>query len=361
MAESERDQRTEEATPRRRQEARERGQVALSSEFVAVAGLLAGAGALAFGGPALCRRLAEELVASTERLGDLGAKPLDVPAWAGLVSSSAEGLLGALALVVVPTVAVAALAGYLQVGLHVAPKALEADPAKLDPVRGLGRLFSLRGATRTGFALAKVFLITGVAGAVTWMHASEILEVGHNQLGPLLLASGTVLARVAMAVLTVLLALGGLDVLVQRLQQDRDLRMTRAEVKEEHRLLEGDPHVRARLRAARRELVMQRMMSDLPKATVVVTNPTHYAVALRYERGAAEARAPVVVAKGLDHLAERIKVLAAVHGVPQHEDVALARALYRRVKVGQEIPEELFGAVAAVLAHVYRLQGAEAG
>jgi flagellar biosynthetic protein FlhB len=132
--------------------------------------------------------------------------------------------------------------------------------------------------------------------------------------------------------------------------------MTRAEVKEEHRLSEGDPHVRARIRAVQRELAMRRMMSDVPRATVVITNPTHYAVALRYdkERGGA----PVVLAKGADHLAQRIKELARTAGVRCHEDVALARALFSRAAVGQEIPAELYAAVAAVLATIYRMQEA---
>jgi flagellar biosynthetic protein FlhB len=162
--------------------------------------------------------------------------------------------------------------------------------------------------------------------------------------------------RTAVAALSVILVLAALDALFQRLQHERDLRMTRAEVKEEHRLSEGDPHVRARIRAVQRELAMRRMMSDVPRATVVITNPTHYAVALRYdkERGGA----PVVVAKGADHLAQRIKELARAAGVRCHEDVALARGLYSRSTVGQEIPAELYAAVAAVLATIYRMQEA---
>jgi len=172
---------------------------------------------------------------------------------------------------------------------------------------------------------------------------------------------GLVALRATGAALAVILALAVLDALFQRLQHERDLRMTRAEVKEEHRLTEGDPHVRARIRSIQRELAMRRMMSDVPKSTVVVTNPTHYAVALRYERQAGgRTSAPIVSAKGVDHLAQRIKAVAAEHGVRCHEDVALARALYARVRVGQEIPEELYGAVAAVIATVYRLEEASA-
>src|SRR5262245_65434183 len=181
--------------------------------------------------------------------------------------------------------------------------------------------------------------------------------MGSSELGPLLVALGVVLLRTSAAALGVILLLAVLDALYQRLQHERDLRMTRAEVKEEHRLAEGDPHVRARIRAVQREIAMRRMMSDVPEATVVVTNPTHYAVALRYEREGA-ASAPVVVAKGIDHLAVRIQAVARENDVPCHEDVPLARALHARVAIGQAIPEELYAAVAAVLATVYRLQEA---
>src|SRR6185503_1902075 len=154
--------------------------------------------------------------------------------------------------------------------------------------------------------------------------------------------------RTTVAALAVILLLAVLDALFQRRQYEGDLRMTRAEVKEEHRLTEGDPHVRARIRSVQRELAMRRMMEDVPKATVVVTNPTHFAVALRYEREDGARHAPLVVAKGVDHLAERIKEVARAHGVACHEDVPLARALHARVRIGQEIPEELYAAVAAV-------------
>jgi flagellar biosynthetic protein FlhB len=246
--------------------------------------------------------------------------------------------------------------------VRLAPKALELDANKLDPLRGLQRLFGLRALMRTSLSFVKLVLISAVALAVAWLHVDEIVHMGSSEVGPLLRAIGVVALRTAASVLVVVLALALLDAIFQRLQHERDLRMTRAEVREEHRLTEGDPHVRARIRAVQREMAMRRMMSDVPRATVVVTNPTHYAVALRYDRDARaeERRAPVVVAKGVDHLAHKIKEVAAANGVACREDVALARALHARVQIGQEIPEELFAAVAAVLATVYRLQEAAA-
>ena len=358
---ADREQRTEEATPRRREEARERGQVALSTELVAAVGLAAGAGIMATGGGNLAHVVADVMRRALSSLSSLGTRELSLPESATLLSETIHGVLGTLAMMVVPTVLVCALTGFVQIGFRLSSKAIEMDPSKLDPMKGLGKLFSLRGLSRTGFSLAKILLITVVAATVAWMHVEKIVHAGINELGPLLAAVGVVVMRTTSAVLIVILLLGVLDTLVQRFQLSRDLRMTKAEVKEEHRLTEGDPHVRARIRSVQREFAMRRMMADVPKATVVVTNPTHFAVALRYEREgtSGERHAPVVVAKGVDHLAERIKQIARDSGVPCHEDVPLARALHARVAIGQEIPEELYAAVAAVLATVYRLQEAQ--
>src|SRR5262245_31637994 len=359
MAENDdREQRTEAATPRRREEARERGQVALSTELVSAVGLAAGVGVLSVGGAGLARAIASTMEHGLRALGDGATRDLSIPESAALLEGSVTGVLGALGMIVVPTVLACALTGYAQVGFRFAPKALEIDPGKLDPLRGFQRIFSARGLVRTGLSLAKVLLISAAAGTVAWLHVDRIARVGTNDLWPLLAALGVVALRTTVAALAVILALAALDALFQRRQHERDLRMTRAEVKEEQRLTEGDPHVRARIRAVQRELAMRRMMDDVPKATVVVTNPTHYAVALRYEREDGKAGAPIVVAKGVDHLAERIKEVARESGVACHEDVPLARALYARVAIGQEIPEELYAAVAAVLAAVYRLQEA---
>ncbi len=360
MAEhDDREQRTEEATPRRREEARERGQVALSSELVAGISLAAGLGALFLAGGGLARAVAGQAVASFTTLGALGREELEPLRAAEIVRGSLSSVLGPLCLVVLPVTAVAGLIAFAQVGFRIAPKAIELDPSKLDPLRGARRLFSARSWVRTGLATLKVALITATVACVAWAHVGEIARVGTNELGPLLAALGRIALRGTIAALIVIVAFGLLDLLFQRFQHERDLRMTKQEVKEEHRLTEGDPHVRARIRQIQREVARKRMLADVPRATVVVTNPTHVAVALRYETDdpLARPRAPVVVAKGADHLARRIRAIAAEHDVVCHEDVPLARALYAQVPVGQEIPEELYAAVAAVLSHVFRLRG----
>jgi len=355
---SDREQRTEEATPRRRSEARERGQVALSTDLIAAVGLTVGAGATVLGGPGLTSTIAERIQQGLSSLSLGAGADFDVPRSTAFIEASLSGVMAAVCAIVVPTVLLSAVAGYVQIGFMLSPKAIEVDPGKLDPIKGISKLFSLRGVARTLLSMAKVLLIVAVASTVAWLHVDDVVHAGLNELGPLLGAIGVVILRTGVSVLIVVVALAILDVLFQRFQHDRDLRMTRQEIKEEHRLTEGDPKVRARIRSVQRELAMRRMMSDVPDATVVVTNPTHYAVALRYERAGPDSvgQAPVVVAKGVDHLAARIREIAREHGVVCHEDPPLARALHARVAIGQEIPEELYSAVAAVLATVYRLQ-----
>jgi flagellar biosynthetic protein FlhB len=362
MAETEdRDQRTEEATPRRREDARSKGQVALSSELVAALGLAGGVTLLATGGAALARATADGLARGLSALPALGTSELDARTSAALIRGSLDGVLGVLAAVALPTVLVAGLAGYAQVGFRFTPQAVEADPSKLDPLRGLQRVFSARSVVRAAFAALKIVLIASSAAVVAWLHVDDVARAGTNEVGPLLAALGTVALRATAAALLVIVVLALVDMLFQRFQLERDLRMSKREVKEEHRLTEGDPHVRARIRRLQRELAGRRQMADVPKATVVVTNPTHYSVALRYEREGARGRgAPRVVAKGVDRVALRIREIAAEAGVMCFEDVALARALHARCEIGDEIPLELYQAVAEVLAYVYRIRGAGA-
>src|SRR5262245_57074563 len=219
MAEhDDREQRTEEATPRRREEARERGQVSLSTELVSALGLAAGLGALSVAGAGLARVLGHGIERGVGALSDLGTHDLDVERSTALLRSSVTGVLGSLALVVVPCVLVCALAGYAQVGFRFSPKALEIDPSRLDPKRGLQRLFSLRALVRTAFSLAKVLLITAAAATVAWSHVDDIVHMGTSELGPLLPAVGLVVLRASAAALGVILALALLDALFQRLQ-----------------------------------------------------------------------------------------------------------------------------------------------
>jgi len=361
VAENEdKEQKTEEATPRRREEAREKGQVAMSSEFMAAIGLGIGIVVLAFAGRHLATAVGQLIVNTLSILPATGTAELSVPASAGLIRGAFTSVLGALVAVTLPAIVLTALTGYGQVGFRFTPKAVELDPSKISVIKGFGRLFSMRSLVRTAMAAAKVCTIGATVWIIAWHHIPEITRIADCELGPLLAGIGHITLRCIAGALIVILALALVDLAFQRYQHGKDLRMTRQEVKEEHRLTDGDPHVRARIRQLQREMSLRRMMDDVPDATVVVTNPEHYAVALRYDRDDGsedKSTAPVVTAKGADHLAQQIKKVALAADVTLYEDVPLARALYSQCEIGDEIPESLYGAVAAVLGYVYRLRG----
>jgi flagellar biosynthetic protein FlhB len=261
-------------------------------------------------------------------------------------------------------IGVGLVVGYGQVGFRLAPKAVSPDASKLDPIKGFQRLFSLRSWVRTGLSALKIVAIASSMVAVAVLQLPAVIRMGATDLGPLLAGMGHVLLRATLAGLAAMVLISVIDVVYQRLQHAKDLRMTKEEVKQEHKTTEGDPHVKARVRSLQREASRRRMMAEVPNATVVVTNPDHYAVALSYqrdERGEPRHDAPRVVAKGADLLAQRIKQVARDAGVPCYEDVPLARALFAKVEIGDEIPEDMYAAVAAVLNYVYRIQGSLVG
>jgi flagellar biosynthetic protein FlhB len=219
-------------------------------------------------------------------------------------------------------------------------------------------MLSARSVVRTGLAILKIAAIAGVMATIAWLQLGDITTLGGGELGPVLAGTGYVAARCVAGAIGVVVLLAVLDLLFQRHQHGRDLRMSKQEVRDEMKSTEGDPHLKGRIRRVQRELAARRMMADVPTATVVVTNPTHYAVALRYEDEERSQRsAPRVVAKGVDHLARRIKELAREAGVPLYEDVPLARALHAQCELGDQVPVDLYEAVAGVLAYVYRVQG----
>jgi flagellar biosynthetic protein FlhB len=350
---------TEEATPRRREEAREQGQVALSSEATAALLLFGWLGGFLLLGGTLARATGGGLAFGIEELAERGTRELSLPDAAEIVTASLVPAAKAAALLIVPLLLLGMLVSYGQIGFRVTPKAVAIDFAKLDPAKGFGRLFSLRSLMRTLLAASKILVILTTVALIAWVQMGKIATLTASDLWPALAGVGHVALRCVVAALVAMLVLALADLFFQRWQHERELRMTRQELKQELKATEGDPHLRARIRAVQREMASRRMMSEVPKATVIVTNPTHYAVALRYRRDMEDdQRAPVVVAKGMDLVAQRIKELGREAGVPLYEDVALARALHARVELGQEIPTDLYTAVAEVLAFVYRVQGA---
>ncbi|MFO7653885.1 MAG: flagellar biosynthesis protein FlhB [Candidatus Krumholzibacteriia bacterium] len=351
MAESS-GERTEKATPRRHEKARERGQVARSLEVNAAVLLAVGLTALVLLGGHFGRVLGRN---GSYLLGQAHVLQVDNPAGLQLLLMGNLQVFGwALAPLVGAILVAALLANVAQVGLQVTPAAMAPRPEKLNPLTGMKRFFQ----KRTFFELVKNLLKIGVLSLLALVTIRSLL--GEMNATPLL-ALPDVLAvgrhgfvQLVARLLAVMFVLAIVDWFWQRRQHEDSLKMSKHEIKQEGKDMEGDPQIKARVRGLQMEMARKRMLTAVPQADVVVTNPTHLAVALKYERGAA---APVVVAKGADHLAGIIRKIARESRVPVIENKPVARALYE-VPLGKPVPESLFQSVAEILAYVYRLRKA---
>lgn len=353
MAQDDAGEKTEQPTPRRRAEAREEGQVARSQDLTSALALLAGLILLKLLGPQMLGRML-----SLTR--GLGAEP-DVTV-RGLVTwlrttgvATAEMLAPFLFFLVVLTAA----GTIAQSGLLVTWKKLAFKPERLHPVEGVKRLFSTDALARLVFGLFKVTLVAGIAYFTIKARMGTVVQAGATSLMGMFVLSTSLLFELALKMAVVLVILGLADFLVQRWKLERQLRMTRQEIRDELKRMEGDPLLKHRRRQLQQRLAMQRVQAEVPRADVVVTNPTEYAIAIRYDE--ATMSAPRVIAKGRDFIALRIRQIAQQHGVPIVERPPLARALYAAVEIGQEIPPTFYRAVAEVLAYVYQLTGRKAG
>jgi len=286
--------------------------------------------------------------------GEAMLRPVSAPSAQELLCTVGLRALGAVGPLAAGLVAVALLAGYGQVGLMLTPQSIQPKLSNIDPVAGLRRMFSLRSVMRMVFSLLKLAIIAGVSYFAITNRLDEFFPLVNETAGGVFSYICRTAAAVGFQVCAVLVVIAIADYGYQKWEHERRLRMTRQELREELKRLEGDPLVKSRIRQIQREVARRRMMQEVPTADAVVTNPTHYAVALRYD--ATKMEAPTVVAKGRNRLAERIKEIARQHGVPLVEDRFLARALYRSVEVGQEIPYTLYQAVARVLAYIYQLR-----
>lgn len=350
MAENE-EGRTEAATPRRLLRAREEGSVAVSRELPALASLAGATAVLTMVAPALASRLVARMAALIAHAGSIRF----ATDGAGALGLAATSALRAIA----PLVGVVLIGGtvvaFLQTGLLFHPGAVAPDPGRIDPRRWLRRIASPDGLFEQAKSLAKL----AVLGFTAWRVLAGSLPAiaGTAEVSPDGLAErvrGDILALL-MPMLVALALISVADVLWVRLRHASSLRMSREEVRQEVKENEGDPHLKAKLKQIRNARSKKRMLAAVPKATVVVTNPTHYAVALSYDRG--KNAAPRVVAKGIDFMAARIRELAEAHRVPVLPNPPLARALYQ-VELDAEIAPEHYKAVAEIIAYVWRLNNA---
>lgn len=346
-----RDDRTEAATPRRRQEARKHGQVARSVEVNSAAILLATLGVLGASGGAIYTGLGgfmRQLLGDTLAHPDVSEEGLHVLALNVLLT------IGKAAGPAIATGFVVGLAANLaQVGLVLSLEPLAPRLSRLDPAAGMARIFSGRALAELVKSCAKIAIV-GYYGYVTLRQEyPALVATGAMEPGQILATLGNLAFKLGLRVAVALAVLAALDYMYQRWEFEKSIRMTKQEVKEELRQTEGDPLLRARIRARQRQIATHRMMQEVPKADVVVTNPVRLAVALKYDPGTM--KAPKVVAKGARLMAQRIRDIAAANGVPIVENKPLAQALYKAVDVGKEIPAHLYKAVAEILAYVYYL------
>ena len=351
MAEDSDLERTEPASERRLEQARERGQVPRSPELSTFAVLMGSAAALMVVGPQLVGRLEDVMRAafSLDRTAAFETSQM----WERLIDSVIAALLGLAPLFLV--VAIVAIAAPLLVsGWLFSVQALEPDFSKLNPLRGVVRLFSWRALIDLGKAVLKSLLIGGVAAWIIWAQRAEMVSLLGESLDVALAHLVAMLNYTFLIVAGAFALIVAIDVPFQIWNFRRDLRMTREEIREEAKETEGNPQIRARVRSLQREQARRRMMAEVPKADVIVTNPTHYAVALRYRDDSM--RAPRVVAKGSVLLAERIVEVGRQAGVPLVSAPPLARALFTHAELGRDIPAPLYNAVAEVLAWVYQLR-----
>ncbi|MDX1698124.1 MAG: flagellar biosynthesis protein FlhB [Thiohalobacterales bacterium] len=344
-------ERTEQPTPKRLREAREEGQVPRSRDLNTLLLLLAASGGLlAFGGwlaGGLSRQMTDAFSRPRASLFD----PLTLQPYLGQVLVDVLGTFAPLLLLLflVALLAPMALGGWV-----FSPKALVPKLGKLDPVKGLGRIFSRRAPVEALKAFAKFAVVAVVSTLLLYQRADDLFALGSEPVRQGLAHMGSIIGWSFVGLSAVLILIAAVDVPFQLWDHTNKLKMTKQQVKDERKQTEGSPEVKGRIRAVQRQMAQQRMMQDIPTADVVVTNPTHYAVALRYDKEGADA--PVVVAMGADLIAGEIRKVAAANDVPIVEAPPLARSLYYNCEIGGQIPAGLYVAVAQLLAYVYQLR-----
>lgn len=352
MAEDRAQERTEKATPQRRKRAREQGQVAKSQELNSVLMLITGLLLISSAFPYLMEN-SRELVTTFLRLAGEGRAAES--RFGAMFNGALIGMFKVLAPVLIGTVVAALASNLAQVGFHASPASITPKLEKLNPIEGVKRIFGKRALFELGKGIFKLIVIGLVAYVTYKSRITDVVDLMFFV--PSEMASGAIgiAAQFLVRTFVALGILAAMDYAWQKWEFEKQIRMSLQDVKEELKENEGDPLLKSRMRSIQQKLASQRMMDDVKDAALVITNPTHYAVALGYDDD--NDTAPRVVAKGADEVARRIRELAREHDVPLVEKPELARMLYRECDVDDVIPVSLYEAVAQVLAYVYSLNG----
>jgi flagellar biosynthesis protein FlhB len=346
-------EKTEKATPKKKQEARDKGQVAISKEIASVSILIGGICVFFFSGMWIYLSLKATMSGFFEGLGTLRVE--NTTAANDLFDKVSQEILIILTPMFITVFIVGIVSNVLQVGISFSSKPIKMDFTKLDPLKGLKRMIGTRSLVEVIKSIAKMIIVGSVAYFSIDSEISEIAYLMKLEVSEILSFAGTRTLKICFNTSIALIILAIADYGFQRYQHEKEMKMSKQEVKEETRQTEGDPKVKQRIKSVQMEMVRLRMFNMVPKASLIITNPTHIAVALKFDFG--KMHAPVVVAKGAGFMAEQIKKIAAAHDVPLIENKPLARLLFKTLDVGEFIPVELYQALAEILAYIYRIQG----
>lgn len=345
-------EKTEKATPKKRQDARKKGQVAKSQDLSGSVVLLSAFLCLLMFGGYMKERLISLFSDVYFHRLNMDVTQENVMTMFGDYAVQILLLLAPILLVIV---VMAAVANYAQVGFLLTGEPLKMQLKKLDPIQGFKRIFSMRSLVEFLKSLLKLTIIGYLVYSTIWGERGNIASLGHVTIEDAFYFTSRITMNLGLKIGAALFVLAVLDYMYQKYDHEKNLKMSKQDIKDEYKKMEGDPLIKGKIRERQRRMALQRMMQEVPKADVIITNPTHFAVALKYE--GSEMDAPQVVAKGQDYVALRIREIAKENGVIIMENKPLARALFQRAEIGDSIPADLFQAVAEVLAYVYRMKG----
>ncbi|AYV66027.1 MULTISPECIES: flagellar biosynthesis protein FlhB [Niallia] len=342
-------EKTEKATPKKRQDTRKKGQVAKSQDVNTALVLLVVFGVLSFTGEYLLDGL---LSLFTFTFSDFMGINLSINSIQGLFLDILKEVALLLSPILIAALAGGLIANYMQVGVLFSPEAIKFKLEKINPISGFKRLFSLRSIVELLKSLLKITVIGIVVFSVLWGKMNEILILSHKSIGSIAVTIAKLTVQMGLYASIALLVIALMDYMYQRYDYEKNIRMSKQDIKDEYKNMEGDPLIKSKIKQKQREMAMHRMMQDVPTADVVITNPTHYAICLKYDEDKYDA--PYVVAKGVDFVAQKIKLVAKENNVVMVENRPLARAMYSQVEIGDLVPEEFYKAVAEILAFVYQ-------
>ncbi|MCF6410583.1 flagellar biosynthesis protein FlhB [Pseudalkalibacillus salsuginis] len=344
-------EKTEKATPKKKQDSRKKGQVAKSSDINTAIILLIVFLFLWLIAPYMLDTLLAIYQMSFREFIHFDTTSENIQQVMSTMAYEASKIVAPILLI---AMVAGVAANYLQVGVLFSTDPLKAKLERINPLKGFKRIYSVRAIVELLKSILKISLVGFVTFAVLWFQRDEVLLLSHVTVEHALLTIGKLTVQMGLAASVLLIFLAVLDYLYQKYDFEKSIKMSKQDIKDEHKKSEGDPLIKSKIKEKQRQMAMQRMMQEVPKADVVITNPTHYAIALKYDEN--EHDAPVVIAKGVDFVALKIREVARHNEIEIVENRPLARSLYDRTEIGDHVPEALFKAVAEVLAYVYRLK-----